>query len=55
VANEQQSRGDIEKGLTPSAILYVVSPADWDKALLAKNTGAAKFLSPKMTKVSLPQ
>jgi hypothetical protein len=52
VSNEQQGSGDIEKGLqTLPAVLFVVSPSDWDKALAAKNTGAAKFLSPKLRKV----
>ena len=53
VANQQLDREDIEKGLSPSAILFVVSPADWDKALAAKNTGAVKFFSPKLRKVTL--
>jgi hypothetical protein len=53
VTNEQQSRSDIEKGLqTLPVTLFAVSPADWDNALLAKNTGAAKFLSPKMRKIT---
>jgi hypothetical protein len=52
VSNEQQDKPVFESALASLPVtLYAVSPTDWDKALIAKNSGAAKFLSPKLRKV----
>ena len=54
ISDGQQSRGDIEKGLTSSAILYVVSPAEWERALAASRVpGQALGFRPKLRKVVL--
>jgi ParB-like chromosome segregation protein Spo0J len=54
VSNEQQGKEIFEKSLQMMPVtLFVVSPADWDNALVAKNTGMSHFFSPKMRKMVL--
>ncbi|HXL73487.1 MAG TPA: hypothetical protein VN963_07685 [bacterium] len=52
--SHQQSRAEIEAGLAASSpSIFVVSAADWAKALKAKNSGQSPTFSPKLRKVVL--
>jgi len=54
---DQQSRKDLEAGLsTLPATLFVVSPAEWDKAqIAARQPGVGNAFQPKLRRVSLTQ
>ncbi len=54
VASEKQSRNDLETGLkTLPVTFFAASPAEWTKALLARDPAQANSFRPRLRKVSL--